>query len=126
MVIVYGSEKEIIDNSLYELTKNNSFVQDIQRYSCLEDVESRLRQPHPDIGLLIFFVKDAIEISKMTHMRSILLDLDIVIALPYHNNDMVSWAHMLGPRYISYGADDQKNLTCVLKKLLDSSPMYYG
>ena len=119
MILAFASENNQMAEFLDQLSTDSTFYQPIERRPFLSEFESRLKHPHPDINAAIICIDDAKEIIDATNMREQLLDLKLVIVLPFRDNDMISWAYKLGPRFIAYADDDIYILESVLKKILD-------
>ena len=118
-ILAFASKHNPMAKFLDQLSTHNGSDQTIERCFFLSELETRVIQPHPDINLVIVCINDAREIIGLTKMRERLLDIKLVIVLPFRDDDMISWAYKLGPRFIAYADDDTHFLESALRKMLD-------
>jgi hypothetical protein len=87
----------------------------------LQILEQRLRRPCHDVEILLIAVGDAIEMRQLIAMRSLLLDLRLVLVLPERDPDIIAWAHKLSPRFLAYADNGFEQVAAVLDKMLNAS-----
>ena len=118
MILFYASSDNQLKDGIHQLMVGHQVHRSVVSFDSLEALEARLRRPHHDIDLIVICVGDAIEMVKLTQMRSLLIDLRIVMVLPHRDADMIAWAHLLGPRFIAYAEDGVRQVGSVLEKML--------
>jgi hypothetical protein len=91
----------------------------VMHCTTMDTLERRLRQPRHDIEIILISVKDAIEMAQLTELRPLLLDLRLILVLPKRDDDIVAWAHKLGPRFIAYADNGVGQVADVLDKMFD-------
>jgi len=119
MILFYAADahqmKESIPHMMVEQQSNHPVIP----LDSLDALEMRLRRPHPDVEIILICIGDAIEMVKLTQMRTLLIDKRIVLVLPRREPDMVAWAHKLGPRFIAYADTGESQVGGVLEKMLN-------
>lgn len=66
--------------------------------------------------------------AKLSSLRTLLLDLRLILVLPFRDVDTVAWAHTLGPRFIAYADSGADPIAAVLAKMLavgSAGQIYY-
>jgi hypothetical protein len=119
MILFYAANGHQMKDSIPRLMVEHQFNQPVMPFDSLEALEVRLRRPHLDVDIILICVGDAIEMVKLTQMRSLLIDKRIVMVLPRREPDMVAWAHKLGPRFIAYADTSENQVAGVLGKMLN-------
>ena len=121
MILFYAANGHRMKESIPLLMSKRQFNQPVMPFDTLDALEVRLRRPHLDVDIIIICVGDAIEMVKLTQMRSLLIDNRLIMVLPRREPDMVAWAHKLGPRFIAYGDTGENQIAGVLDKMLNNT-----
>jgi len=121
MILFYAANGHQMKESIPRLMVDHQFNQPVMPFDTLDALEVRLRRPHLDVDIILICVGDAIEMVKLTQMRSLLIDKRIVMVLPRREPDMVAWAHKLGPRFIAYADTGENQVAGVLGKMLNKT-----
>jgi len=121
MILFYAANGHQMKESIPRLMVDHQFNQPVMPFDTLDALEVRLRRPHIDVDIILICVGDAIEMVKLTQMRSLLIDKRIVMILPRREPDMVAWAHKLGPRFIAYADTSENQVAGVLGKMLNKT-----
>jgi hypothetical protein len=119
MIMFYAADRYQTRDNIQRLMVEYQADRPVIPFNSLDALESRLRRPHHDLDIILICVGDAIEMVKLTRMRSLLIDSRIVMVLPYYDADMVAWAHKLGPRFIAYADSSEQQIGSVLHKMLE-------
>lgn len=120
MLLFYSAQKNRAVNALESLLVNHLPPHKVSYCNALDTLEKRLRRPRHDLKIVLLCVFDAIEMTRLTELRSLLMDLRVLLVLPKRNDDTVTWAHQLGPRFIAYGDTSVAQISAVLGKMLDT------
>jgi len=121
MVLLYAANKSGAVATLERAVMEALPRHPLMHCRSLQILEQRLRRPCHDIKVIVILVADAIEMRELILMRSLLLDLRLVIVLPSRDPDVIAWAHKLSPRFISYTENGPRQVTAVLDKMLNAN-----
>jgi hypothetical protein len=119
MMLFYAAERSSAVNVLENIVSEKLPVHKVMHCTTMDTLERRLRQPRHDIEIILISVKDAIEMAQLTELRPLLLDLRLILVLPKRDDDIVAWAHKLGPRFIAYADNGVGQVADVLDKMFD-------
>ena len=117
-MLFYAAEKNQAVENLEKVLAEQLPAQRVTYCTTMEKFEKRLRRPRRDLAIVLISVRDAIEMVQLTHLRSLLLDLRLLLILPTRDADTVAWAHKLGPRFIAYVDSSVVQIAAVLDKML--------
>lgn len=120
MLLFYSAQKNRAVDALESLLVNHLPPHKVSYCNALEALEKRLRRPRRDLKIALLCVFDAVEMARLTELRSLLMDLRVLLVLPKRNVDTVTWAHQLGPRFVAYGDTSVAQISAVLGKMLDT------
>jgi hypothetical protein len=118
MLLFYFARKDRVVDKLETVLIRQLPAQQVLYCNDIEALEWRLRRPRRDLEILLVFIGDAIEMAKLSSLRTLLLDLRLVLVLPFRDADTVAWAHTLGPRFIAYADSGADPIAAVLTKML--------
>jgi hypothetical protein len=118
MMLFYAAERNSAVNVLENIVSEKLPVHKVMHCTTMDTLERRLRQPRQDLEIILISVKDAIEMAHLTELRPLLLDLRLLLVLPKRDNDIIAWAHKLGPRFIAYADNGVTQVAAVLDKML--------
>ena len=118
MILTFATGQNWLAGILDQLMAEGSFNWIIEYCNSLPALESKLRRPHPEVQLILISINTAAELIKLFELRALLLDMKLIIGLPYRNDLMAFWAFKLGPRFIAYAGDDYFLLGSVIKNIL--------
>ena len=116
-LLLYYSE----DNSQTHRLDNliQSFVPDgsVEIFRTMEDLIVRFKKPVGDIAAAVFVASDMVELENFYTLRNYFFDLRHIIILPEKDEEMITVAHKLRPRFLSYFEHDFNVVAAVLKKI---------
>ena len=118
MLLFYAAQKSRAVEVLEGILTERLPAYKIMYCSDIDAVEKRLRRPRQNLEILLILVQDAIEMARLTYMRALLLDMRLILVLPYRDEATVAWAHKLSPRFIAYADNEMEQLAPVLDKML--------
>jgi hypothetical protein len=121
MILFYAAEQNRVVETLEQLVTEHVPNRALIRCRSLSVLEQRLRRPRNDIDVVLISVGDAIEMRQLYVMRPLLIDLRLVMVLPWRDSDIVAWAHKLGPRFITYADNGFEQVGPVLSKMIGVS-----
>lgn len=118
MILFYAAERNRVVESLEQMLTETLSRHPLVHCRSLQVLEQRLRRPCHDVEVLLISVADAIEMRHLIGMRSLLLDMRLVMVLPGRDEDIIAWAHKLSPRFIAYADSGHEQVAAVLDKML--------
>ena len=118
MILSYAMEKNCVVEALEHQVAQQLSPPKMIYCRSLEALEGRLRQPRHNIKIVFISVSDALEMAQLTNLRSLLMDLKLVLVLPRRDPDTIAWAHTLGPRFIAYADNGFEQVGAVLDKMM--------
>jgi hypothetical protein len=78
----------------------------------------RLRMPSSDLQILIFMPANRSELFAASSLLEEMQGIRLILILPDRENETLSMAHHLRPRFVTYANGDYSELKEVLKKML--------
>jgi hypothetical protein len=72
------------------------------------------------VALLVVSARDD-EMAQLSTIRNLFRDLRLVMVLPRRDDEVVAWAHKLGPRFIAYADNGYDQVGAVLEKLMQAN-----
>ena len=118
MILFYAAENNRVVETLQQIVAEHLPSRHLIQCRSLQILEQRLRRPRHDIEIVLTLVSDAIEMRQLNAMRPLLLDLRLVMVLPGRDPDIITWAHKMGPRFITYADNGYEQVGPVLEKML--------
>lgn len=117
-LVVYAKENVAASTELEAAIRKAVPGQDIATYRSLEELERRLQQPRKDWKLAVLKTCSGEELKSILLMRDLLSDLHLIVILPDRDEETISLAHQLGPRFLSYADNDLNDIGSVLTNLV--------
>ena len=116
---------------LFYATENNHVVETLERQLAdfkvvrcrsIDTMGKRLRTPRHglEVALLVVSARDD-EMAQLSTIRNLFRDLRLVMVLPRRDDEVVAWAHKLGPRFIAYADNGYDQVGAVLEKLMQAN-----
>lgn len=118
MILFYAAEKNRVVETIEHMVMAQLPRHNLIHCRSLNVLEQRLRRPCLNIEVVLICVSDPIEMRQLSDMRPLLIDLRLVLVLPWRDADIIAWAHKLGPRFIAYADDGFEPVGAVLDKML--------
>jgi hypothetical protein len=115
-VIFYTNTESLSANRLTRVLEIHVSRKDLETCRTLKSFAERLRKPLPEPVVFVMQVSSHEELAGILLLRDLLLDRRLVLVLPDSEPDMVSQAHSLRPRFITYGDSDYLDISAVLSK----------
>ena len=117
MILFYAGHNNQVVETLDQQLAGHGVV----RCRSLSLVGKKLRRPRHGLEILLAVVDDAVEMSALEKMQSLLRDLRLVVVLPHRDALLVSRAHRLTPRFIAYADYGAEQILSVLEKMIHCS-----
>ena len=81
----------------------------------------RLRTPSSDLEILILMPTNRLELSAMSTLLTDFRNVRLVLVLPDEEEETITIAHRMRPRFLTYSSGDYSELREVLMKMLKDS-----
>lgn len=120
MILFYAAENTPVVEALEQIVASELPAHPLIRCRTLSFMEQRLRCPRNGIDVILISISDAIEMRLLSAMRLLLIDLRLVMVLPWRDEDIIAWAHKLGPRFIAFADNGYEQVGPVLNKMIGS------
>jgi hypothetical protein len=123
---ILSDGKEIISVILFYAQQNNRVVetlekrlvgQPIERFRTVGSLAKRLRKPCHGLQIALMVIRDRDEMIRIGDIQNLIRDLRLVLVLPGRDDEMVSMAHRLGPRFIAYADNGFEQAIAVVHKM---------
>ena len=112
---------------LFYAAENNRVVQTLEtqiagykvvRCRTLDTMVRRLRTPRHGMQVALLVVSGKDEMERFSSLRNLFRDMRLVVVLPYRDEETVTWAHTMGPRFIAYADNGFDQVGAVLDKMM--------
>lgn len=90
----------------------------LERYTRLDDVCHRLRQPGVNLQIGVFAITDPADLDRLISVRELLADLQLMLALADDDPQTLSKAHTLAPRFITFLGNSIELLLSVVERMV--------
>lgn len=90
----------------------------IEILQTLGDLSRGLHKSERVNDIAVLFIGDMMEFYNIFAMKRTLSDMRLILVLPNRSTEMISGAHRLHPRFISYIDSDFKDVADVLRRLI--------
>ncbi len=117
-LIFFTPSKSRSDRRLIDAVENLELDAGLELHRTARSLFRRLCQPAKEILAGILFISRKEELDEIFVMRELLHDLPLIIVLAYGSDELVSRAHLLRPRFVSFGEQSIHEVPAVLDKML--------
>lgn len=113
MILFYAQQ----NNRVVETLKKQLVGQSIERFRTVSALTRRLRKPCHGLRIALMVIRDRDEMIRIAEIQNLIRDLRLVLVLPGRDDEMVSMAHRLGPRFIAYADNGFEQAIAVVRKM---------
>jgi hypothetical protein len=117
-LLLYSSKKKDTGERLQNIIEGEVNKEGIEVYHSIDDLNSRLHQPHYDVAVIILSASGE-EMDELIQLRDLINDIPVIFILPDMRKDTLSKAFKLFPRYISEEDSNFSDVVGVLKKMVE-------
>ena len=102
VLFIYIPTREVDDAPLTRsITRWGPQLQ-IERFENVAELHERLRKPRYEPACAMLFAPGRQHLIELLSIRQLFRDIPIVLVIPTTNHDVISLAHRLRPRFLSY------------------------
>ena len=123
-LLVYVNAMNVAGKRLSGVIKAVARGREIEVHRDMESLIRRLRQPRSDLSIAVLFAFTREDLEDILSIRDLLRDLRIIILLPDSEEDTVRKGHTLRPRFLTYANGDLEDVGVVLRRMLESEPIW--
>ena len=117
MILFYATEENRVVETLERLTAELKVV----RCRSLATMVKCLRRPSHGLQVALVIVSSRPEMAQISEIQNLLRDLRLVVVVPRRDEEIVAWAHKLGPRFIAFADNGYEQVGAVLQKMIRSA-----
>jgi len=92
--------------------------ENLEVYRKIEELTPRLQRLYDRDAIVILQARDREELLRMISLRDLLQGIRVILLLPDREQETISLAHSLRPRFLGNGESDLSNTVSVLQKML--------
>ncbi len=90
---------------------------ELHAFQNIEEFARPFHMPGKNPDVVVLFITFQKELNEFLAMKSVLLNIKIILVLSDRDSDTIAMAHTLLPRYISYRDNDMSDVIAVLNKI---------
>ena len=114
-VLFYG--KGLV-NDVLEAVETVVSKDNIEVCEDLQCLSARLREPAEEVLVVLLVPPNRDDLKEILSMQPLLQNALTIVVAPDQETETVAMAHMLRPRFLTYGGEDPRTLTSVLYKMM--------
>ena len=88
-------------------------------FHSIEDLARRLRHPRENAIIAVLLAGTEDELLELLSIRSLFLDIPVILILPDRKMETISKGRKLYPRFLTYADGDLSEIAAVLGKMLE-------
>ena len=117
-IIFYSSSMEGAEKEICETLKKLAPEETIEMYRSIEELIQCLKRLLNQETIVILRARDREELLHIVSLSDLLQGLRIILLIPNRDNETISIAHRLRPRFLSNGESDFSDTMGVLQKMV--------
>lgn len=87
-------------------------------HQTIEDFKDSLKQPSLNVAVVLLYLTDKTRLPELLPLRSVLIDLPLIILMNDQEPEVLKFSHHLRPRVILYSYFGIREVCLVLEKFL--------
>jgi hypothetical protein len=115
---LYLSDKKDLGDRVLKVLETFVPQMTVEMFGSLGDLSRRLRKPHFNIKVMVFFAVSRADLQGFLGLSEFLGDKKLILVLPDRDAETIAQAHKLKPRFITWLDSDFSDLGTVLKRML--------
>jgi hypothetical protein len=118
-VLVYGNQGNIVTQRLKEAIRRVVPLKHVEEYQTVESLSNGLRRPLLSQAITILLAENRGDLAGLLSIGDLLWDIPLILILPDSDEETISTAHTLRPRFLTFADSDFADLAAVLGKMLE-------
>ena len=123
---MYSKDKNEFGMELEKMIEKLASKKNVEICRATLDLTLRLRMPLSESAIAILLISDEKDLKSMLSIKSLLINMRIVLILPDRNNGTIEAGHSLHPRYLSFKDNSLKDIKAVLTRMIEVEKTTYG
>lgn len=119
-VLLYTGKPKRLAGRLRKIIEAEAPGREIHVCRDFEELSARLHQGVYDVDAAVLLLSTRGELEAMLSRKESLWGLRVILVLPNEDQDMISKAHRLSPRFIGFVDRGFTDVAAVLAKMLES------
>ncbi len=115
MILFYARQNDRVVETLQKQLAGLKIL----RIRTVNSLTTRLRKPCHGLVIALVVIRNREEMIQFTEFQNLIRDLRLVLVLPGRDDEMVSMAHKLGPRFIAYADNGFEQAVAVVRKMAE-------
>ena len=123
---MYSKDQSEFGMELEKMLEKLASKKNVEIYRATLDLTLRLRMPLRESAIAVLVISDEKDLTSMLSIKSLLINMRVVLILPDRNNGTVEAGHSLLPRYLSFKDNSLKDIKAVLARMIKVDKTTYG
>jgi hypothetical protein len=125
VLLVYLRDKNAFGIELEKMLEGLVSKANIVICRTTQDLTTRLRVPLSESAIAVLFISDKKDLESTLSIKSLLINMRIVLILPDRNDGTIEAGHSLHPRYLSFKDNSLKDIKSVLARMIEVEKATY-
>ena len=125
IIIVYSKDKNKLEIELEKMLEELVSKENVEICRTISDLTLRLRMPLCESAIAVLLMSDEKDLRNMISIKSLLINMRIVLILPDRKNETIEAGHGLHPRYLSFKDNSLKDIQAVLARMIEVEKTTY-
>jgi hypothetical protein len=117
-IIFYSSIGREPETGIEEILRTLVPEEGVEVYRSLEELTRRLYRLYDNNVIILLRARDRGELSRIVSLSDLLQGLRVILFIPDREEETISLAHRLRPRFLSNGESDFSDTVGVLRKMI--------
>jgi hypothetical protein len=124
-LIFYSKDKNKFGMELEKMLEELAAKANVETYRTTPDLILRLRVPLSESAIAVLLISDKKDLKSTLSIKSLLINMRIVLILPDRNDGTIEAGHSLHPRYLSFKDNSLKDIKSVLARMIEVEKTTY-
>jgi len=119
-ILLYSQTKEDPETGIGTRIKRHVPGETIEMYHSIEELSQVLYRLYEHDAIVILQARDREELLRIISLRDLLQGVRVILLLPDREEETISLAHSLRPRFLSSSENDFSDTISVVQKMIGS------
>jgi hypothetical protein len=119
-ILLYGRPEDKITEKLWNIILEFADKNSAEKYNTILNLAKRLRLDRNDPKIVLLSATSKQELQQIVALKELLSDTRIILILPDGDQDTISMAHKLYPRFLSYIDSNFDDVKEVVSKMVEN------
>jgi len=118
-ILFYSSIREDPERGVGERLRGLAPGEGVEVCRSIEELIRGIHRSYDRDAIILLRARDREELLRIVSLRDLLQDLRIVLLIPDREEETISLAHRLRPRFLGNGENDVSDTMSVVRKMLE-------